>query len=375
MRVLHYLDSLGRGGAEMQALDVARNASGCGLQLTVATAGGGALEEDFRKSGSELVRFQRRLPVDPFLALRIRRIVREREIEIVHGYQPVDGIHLYLATRGLQHVRTVLSFQGFIQDRKNRAAAKFLIPRMDANIVVSRGLQNWLKENDGLDTSKYFTVIYNGADPERLVPMGNSVRAELGLDPATPLVGMIANFYRDRRKDHMSVARAMATVLRTHTDVHCLFAGGVEPGAETKLEACIEFCREHDISDKVHFLGSRSDVPDILSELDVAILSSFYEGLPVAITEAMLAGAALIVSDIEPHLEASQNGKYAELFPTGDHEALARKLIGLLGDDLRRKQLAEKAKAFALENLSIHSHLTELKGLYERIIPDQFRQD
>ncbi|MBK7933042.1 MAG: glycosyltransferase [Acidobacteria bacterium] len=172
MRVLHFLDTLGRGGAEMQALDVARNAADHGIDLTVAAGGGGGLESAFRDSGVEVVRLQRRLPVDPFLALNIRRIIKERQIEIVHGYQPVDGIHLWLAASGLANVRKVLSFQGFIQDRKNRAAAKFVIPRMDANIVVSRGLQEWLREKDNLETSKKFSLIYNGADPKRLVSGG-----------------------------------------------------------------------------------------------------------------------------------------------------------------------------------------------------------
>ena len=367
MKVLHYLDTLGRGGAEMQALDVARNAADFGLELTVAAGGGGALAEDFRGSGTKLVMLQRHLPVDPLLVWQLRRIIRKQNIEIVHGYQPVDGIHLYLATRGLKGVRTVMSFQGFIQDRKNRAAAKFLIPRMDANVVVSRGLQKWLSEKDGLDTSKNFTVIYNGADPDRLMPSGHSIRTELGINADTPLVGMVANFYRDHRKDQFSVVKAMGSVLLEIDNAHCIFAGGVEPGAEAKLLACKDSCKESKIDDRVHFLGSRSDIPDILSELDIAILSSFYEGLPVAVSEAMLAGTAMIVSDIEPHLEASQNGEFAGVFPTGDAAILAEKIINLLGDDAGRMQLAEKAKNFALENLSIYSHLRQLKSLYESI--------
>ncbi|MGB5015131.1 MAG: glycosyltransferase family 4 protein [Pyrinomonadaceae bacterium] len=365
MRVLHFLDTLGRGGAEMQALDVARNAADHGIDLTVAAGGGGGLESAFRDSGVEVVRLQRRLPVDPFLALMIRQIIKERQIDIEHGYQPVDGIHLWLAASGLANVRKVLSFQGFIQDRKNRATAKFVIPRMDANIVVSRGLQKWLSEKDNLETSKKFSLIYNGADPKRLVSGGNSLRAELGIDAGTPLVGMIANFYRDRRKDQLSVAKAMAAVVKKIPNAHCVFVGGVETGAEDKLAACVELCSSNMISENVRFLGSRNDIPDILAELDISILSSFHEGLPVAISESMLAGASMIVSDIDPHLEASQNGEYAEVFPTGNAEVLAEKILLLLGDTARRERLSRKAKEFAIENLSIYSHLRDLKKLYE----------
>lgn len=368
MRVLHFLDTLGRGGAEMQALDVARNASRFGMELTVVSGGGGSLEDDFRTSGAEFIKLQRKLPFDPFLAYKIRKIIRDREIVIVQGYQPVDGLHIWAATLGMKNVRRILSFQGFIQDRKNQGTAKFLVPRMDANIVVSRGLQNWLSDNDGLDTATKFHVIYNGADPNRLAPTGRSIRSELNLGSDQKLVGMVANFYKDKRKDQLSVVKAMTIVLKQLPGVHCVFAGGVEAGAEYKLQECAEICRQNSIEDRIHFLGSRNDVPDILHELDIVVMSSFYEGLPVAISEAMLVGNAMIVSDIEPHLEASQDGEFADVFATGDHEDLAAKLLDLLQDDERRKRLASSAKTFALEDLSIDAHLRDLKKLYDKLV-------
>lgn len=371
MRILYFLDTLGRGGAEMQALDVARNAADFGLDLTIVSGGGGSLEEDFKASGAELIQLQRHLPVDPNIVRTVRQIIRNREIQIVHGYQPVDGIHLYLASKGLKKVKNVLSFQGFIQDWKNRSAAKFLIPRMDANIAVSRGLQKWLSANHKLDTSKNFSVIYNGADPKRLAPTGSSLRPELNIGASTPLVGMVANFYRDQRKDQLTVVKAMVDVIKRFPDIHCVFAGGVEDGAEGKLTACVDICRSNNIDDRVHFLGSRDDVPNILAELDIAILSSFHEGLPVAISEAMLAGTAMIVSDIEPHLEASGDGKYAAVFPVGDADILAQRMIDLIGDNTGRDALAQKAKSYALENLSIYSHLRDLTKLYEALIENQ----
>ncbi len=352
----------------MQALDVCRNAAEFGIDVTAVSAGGGALESEFQNSGVEFIRLKRQLPVDLYLASQIRKIIRERGIEVVHGYQPVDGIHLYMAAGGLKGVRKVLSFQGFITDRKNRAAARFLIPRMDANIAVSRGLLKWLGERDRLDTSKNFSVIYNGADPLRLRPAGRSIREELGVPAASPLVGMIGNFYRDTRKDQLTVCKAMPAVLEKFGNTHCVFAGGVEDGAEDKMADCLSFCLDNDIADRVHFLGARSDVPDILAELDVFILSSFYEGLPVAVSEAMLAGAAMVLSDIEPLREASSDGRFAEIFPVGDAAALSGKIVSLLSDDDRRRNLAANARTFADENFSIAAHLRSLKDLYGSLL-------
>ena len=368
MRVLHFLDSLNRGGAEMQALDVCRNARDVGIDVTIAAAGGGTLEDQFRESGFEYIRLQRKFPVDIYLASQLRKIIKEKKIEIVHGYQAVDGVHLYLASRGQKGVKRVLSFQGFIPDKRNRLASKFLIPRMDANIAVSRGMQNWLADKDKLDTSKNFSIIYNGADAKRLVPSGHSLKRELGLDKDCLLIGMVGNFYRDPRKDQLTLCKALPRVFAEFPEANCVFAGRIEDGAEGKMADCLNFCIEEKIIDNVHFLGARSDVPDILSELDVFVFSSLQEGLPVAVSEAMLAGVPMIVSDIEPLLEVTANGEFAEVFPVKNAEILSEKILRLLGDKERRKNIADKALQFAREHFSIEAHLRELKKLYKSVL-------
>src|SRR5215467_5853046 len=102
MKALHILDSLHRAGAEMQALDICRNAAANGLDMAFAALGGGALEEDFRNSGVEYVRLQRRLPVDPVVIAKLRKFIRKNKIDIVHDHQAVDGLHAYLAAIGTE---------------------------------------------------------------------------------------------------------------------------------------------------------------------------------------------------------------------------------------------------------------------------------
>jgi glycosyltransferase involved in cell wall biosynthesis len=370
MRVLHLLDTLNRGGAEMQALDVCRNARDFGIDLTLVTMKGGALETNFRASGVDFEKLNRRFPIDIYLASQLRKTIKEREIEVVHGYQAVEGLHLYLATRGLKNVKKVLSFQGFLTDRKNRLALKFLIPRMDANIVVSRGLQTWHAEIDKLDTGN-FQVIYNGADKKRLEPTGKNLREELNLPENSLLIGMVGNFYQAERKDQMTLCRALPKVFAEIENAHCVFAGKIEAGAEDKAADCINFCIENKIIERTHFLGARGDIPDVLAALDVFVFSSLHEGLPVAVSEAMLAGVPMIVSDIEPLLEASANGKYAEVFPVKNAEILTEKILKLLKDARLREDLAKRAREFARENFSIEAHLRELKKLYSSLLNPQ----
>ncbi len=367
MKVLHLLDTVNRGGAETLVLDVCRNASNSGIDLTFVTTLGGELEEDFRTSGANFVRLQRRFPVDPGAIFKLRKIIKEREIKIVHAHQAVDALHLYLATINLP-VKRVLTHHGFVTDAKNRRTLQFLIPRMDANIFVSIGLQSWLEKNEKLAVRHNSHVIYNGTDEKRLQPTGKNLRKELDLKENSLLLGMIGNFYRDPRKDQMTLCRSLPKVFAEIENAHCIFAGKVETGAEEKFQDCIEFCRENKIAEKVHFLGVRSDIPDVLAALDLFVFSSLQEGLPIAMTEAMLAKVPLIVSDIEPLLEASENGKYSEVFPVGNAEILRKKVLKFLQNISLREDLSNQALKFAREKFSIEAHLKVLKKLYYSLL-------
>jgi len=367
MRVLHFLDTTNRGGAETQVLDVCRNARDFGIELTFVTAQGGALEERFRESGADFVKLNRKFPVDLYLASQLRNIIKEKSIQVVHGHQAVEGLHLYLAARGLKGVRRVLSFHGgTVLDWKNRRALRFLIPRMHANVVVSEALKRNLAGADRLYVTD-FTVIPNGADTERIKPTGKNLKRELELPDDRRLIGMVGNFYSEPRKDQLAVCRALPKIFAANPDVNMVFAGSIETGAEDKFADCLNFCLENGIADRVHFLGGRSDIGDILAALDVFTLSSFREGLPIVVLEAMLAGLPLVLSDIDPLVEVSDGGRCAEIFKTGDAEDLARRLSGLLENEARRHELAERAKDFAEKNYSIVAHLTALRALYERI--------
>ncbi|MCS6873202.1 MAG: glycosyltransferase family 4 protein [Pyrinomonadaceae bacterium] len=365
MRVIQILDSLNRGGAEIQVLELCRNASNFGIEAIFVTFGDGELKEDFLRLDIPVVTLRRRMPFDLNLALKLRKVIKLYKAEIIHCYQPVEALHAYVATLGSK-VKRVLSFQGFIQDEKNRITAKFLTSRMHANIVVSEGLRKWLKESAGLSADNFY-LVYNGADEKRVTSNEKRLRTELNLREEL-LFGMIANFYRDPRKDQMTVCRSLPKIFFEVPNARCVFIGKVEAGAERKYQACIDFCRDRQIADKVYFLGPRKDIPEILSSLDVFVFSSLHEGLPLAVSEAMLAGLPVVLSDIPPLLEISQNGEYAVVFETQNEEDLANKLIELLKNEQKRKLLGKKAKDFALKNFSINAHLKKLKELYSSLL-------
>jgi glycosyltransferase involved in cell wall biosynthesis len=176
---------------------------------------------------------------------------------------------------------------------------------------------------------------------------------------------MIANFYRDPRKDQITVCRALPRLFEKFPNARFVFVGGREENSN--FEDCVRFCRENRIENRVHFLGARRDVPDILNSLDVFVLSSLHEGLPIVVIEAMLAGVPCVVSDIPQILEVVDDGMFAEVFPVQNVEVLSEKLLLFAQNADFRRDLAARAKIHAAEKFSIAAHLSNLKRLYESL--------
>jgi glycosyltransferase involved in cell wall biosynthesis len=366
IKVLHILDSLNRGGAEVMELDVCRNARVNRLDLTFVATGGGDLEEEFRGSGVEFIRLQRRLPVDLGVVSQLRQIILERNITVAHSHQPVEALHVYLATRG-SDVKRVLTLHGVYAGTKNDLALRFVLPRMHARVLLGRDLATWLAKEQGVEMGRDFIVINNGVDPSRLLSTGRKLRTELGLANDAVLFGMVANFYADRRKDQLTVCQALPQLFERDPNARFVFVGN-SSDAPHLFDDCVRLCRDQNISDRVHFLGKRSDISDVLASLDLFVLSSRWEGSPISAIEAMMLGVPTLLSDIAPLKEVSGDGEFAVLFRTGDADNLASKLIQLAGDREYRARLASSAKQWALSRFSIETHIANLLKLYGSLL-------
>lgn len=374
IKALYILDSLNRGGAETLVLDLCRNSAACGLDVEFAATGGGDLEREFAESGVQYHRLDRRFPIDPFLIRDLRRIIKDRGITVVHTQQAVEAIHAFFATRGTG-VKCVMSLQNYILDNKNRIATKWIVPRLDAVCPVSYAMQEWFRTAEGFPITDRYFVLHNGVDPSRLKPTRSSgaktLREELGIASAAPLIGMIGNFYPDRRKDQLTVCRALGKVFANEQDAHFAFVGSVHRGAEGYLAECKEICRRQGITDRVHFVGLRSDIPDILSELTLFVFSSVQEGLPVAAVEALMTGVPMLFSDIAPLLEIAasddQERPCAEIFVTGDENDLAAKITGLLSNDGRRAESSTNARSVIPRRFGIDAHIKRVREIYDEL--------
>ena len=122
------------------------------------------------------------------------------------------------------------------------------------------------------------------------------------------------------------------------------------------------------ISSRVSFLGTRSDIPDLLSACDIFVFPSLYEGLPGALIEAMLAGKPVIASDILEVREVIQPGFNGTLCNPSDAPSLADALLSLATDLPRQKRYAKNAQEMAVRQYDIDNVVRDTEMFYENTI-------
>jgi glycosyltransferase involved in cell wall biosynthesis len=248
-------------------------------------------------------------------------------------------------------------------------ALRFLAPRFHSNWVVSEDTRDRLIEQCPIGASLNLRLIRTAVDEKRLECATKDLRDELKLRATDVLIGMIANFYPGVRKDHQTVCRAITLLKDTHPNTHIVFVGGKLPGASQIFDDCVSLCARLGVADRVHFVGKRADIPDVLNSLDIFLLSSLHEGLPVALIAAMIVGLPCVASDIDPHREISGDGKFIRLFKTGDPDSLATVLVELLNDRGSLQELGLAGRQYALTEFSIDAHLSQLRQLYQDLLP------
>lgn len=367
MKTLHLLDSLNRGGIEILALDLFKNSGKNGLDITFVATGNGELEEEFKDSGVDFIKLKRKFAVDPFIVLKLRSIIKKKKIDIVHSNRAVEGIHAYLATRGTE-VKIVQSYHGYVpEDKKDNLILKFLAHKMDANIIVSKGFGERLKVQSKIKDYNNFHVIYNGIDQNKLiVKQSFCLGKELRIKESSFIAGMVGNFQSG--KDQLTICKALSLIIKKFPEFHLVFIGGLIKSTPQYYNQCIDFCENNNLMNYVSFLGRRQDIPSLLKSLDLFVFSSIEDTFGIAVVEAMLMGVPVIVSNIPPLLEITDNGRKGFIFETGNSEDLASKIISLIEDREKLNSLKLAAKKWAQDNYSIEKYIENLKKLYMSLL-------
>lgn len=368
-RVLHLIKGLARGGAEQLLVSQAPYLDRSRFEYEVAflLPDHDALVSVLEDSG---------LPVHCLNGargvswiVRLRRLIRDRGINLIHVHSPYVAIGARLGVpRGRSAPRLVYT-EHSVWEFYHRATYwgnVLTYPRGDHVFAVSEHVRASIQYPKLLRFMRMPPVetLYHGLDPAavRMWDSSDGVREELGIPRQVPLVGTVANFRAG--KGHHILLEAALRVRRAVPEVRFLLVGHGPLESKVRRQA-----HEMGLDGTVVFTGAREDAPRLAGAFDLFALSSLSEGLAIALIEAMALGRPAVVTRVGGLTEVVEHGKQGLVVEPGDPETLAEAITTLLRDEKLRGQLGEsgrqRAAKFDIRN-AVRRHEEVYAELLER---------
>ena len=365
MRVLHVINAMNLGGAEMVALEHIRQA-GAGVESTVCAVnnGGWAMQEAERLGAKSLV-----LGKQGGRLGAMRRLVdalRRERIDVVNGHNPSGGFYAAVAgrfagTRVIVRTEHSIRHPGRFSGIYDAAVEPLLTVLTDRVICVCDAVRRSQLERMGWAANKCVTVLNGIASAPAAPELRDATRAALGLEPEHVAAITVASL-TPAKAQHVLVD-AFAEVVRAIPEARLLFVG------EGPLRGALEQqVRGLGFEDRVQFLGMRKDIPALLAAADVYVLSSSREGLSMSVLEAMRAAKPCIVTDVGGNAEAVTHDGTGLVVSPGDPQAFARALIALLPDRVRQAAWGAAARTRWEASFTAEHMVKTTENLYRRLL-------
>jgi glycosyltransferase involved in cell wall biosynthesis len=231
-------------------------------------------------------------------------------------------------------------------------------------LAVSNAVKDDLVRQ-GISGSR-ITVLYNAVAPDDVLPSRDvaSVRAELGAEGDTPVVGTFAHL--TEKKGHRELFDAIPTVVRMLPSAQFWIIGEGKLLGELQATA-----RRYGVQSNVRFLGFRRDVADLMQAIDVMALPSRREPCALVYTEAALARKPIIACRAGGAPESIADGETGLLVPVQNSDAIANALLTLMTNRERAAQMGQAGYERARELFGWERFIATLEAVYDRVLDER----
>lgn len=354
------------GGGERSMLATLDGVREAGFTPAVAAPPEGPLADALRARGAEVLPWiscdqsGARLPQER-LRDQLRRLLRRRRPDLLHANSLSMGrlsgpVAAEFHMPSIAHLRDIIKLSDQAVADLNCHTRLLAVSDATRDFHVAGGL-----------VADKVRVLYNGVDLRRFRPRPGSgyLHGELGIPPGAPLIGTIGQI--SLRKGQDVLVRAAARLAHGLADVHFLIVGQrhSQKDESRALEADLRAAAGGPLAGRLHFLGPRNDVAEILNELTLLVHSARQEPLGRVLLEAAAAGVAVIATEVGGTREIfPPRSASARLVPPDDPEALATAILELAGDEAGRTRLAAAARRHAEKAFDARHAAANLVGHY-----------
>lgn len=340
------------------------------LELSAIILNPGKLAEQLRSAGIEVTVLDESR--DNFFQLR-RKIIetlRGRNIDIVHSHRYKENILAALVKKRCGIKRLIQTIHGISEPGRGfalyKARAYALANRafsrryFDKIITVSGDIERRLRKK--LPASRLVTI-HNAIDPRKIKAgrPAEEIKSEFGIDGRAPLIGVTGRMVAVKAYDlFLKTARV---ILDDRPDARFMLVGD-----GPLRESLRELSRELRIDDKVIFPGFRDDILDVMNAFDLFVVSSFHEGVPMALLEAMALKKAIVSTAVGGINEVIEDGVSGILVEPNSVDALAEACLRIIENDGLRRELESAAAERIEKEFAIDILRDRVISLYEEAV-------
>ena len=353
-----------------------------GCEIHVALPDREGLYEDYKKAGAhvhivnvDIASFK----ASPFAftkaVIDFRKLVLEINPDIIHSHFVGTTYFMRMALTGIP-IKRIFQVPGPLHLEKT------ITRKVDVNLankydywIPTCHLSKQYYLNEGIAKDRLTTIFY-GSDVSVFnnnQPKG-SLRRELNIPDGIKIVGMVAFVYPPKKwlgqsrglKGHEDLIDAMSTVIKQRKNVVCVIVGGAWGDSEDYYKQVVEY-GENKLGAKVHFLGTRQDVPRLYPDFDIAVHPSLSENLGGA-AESLLMGIPTIATNIGGFPDIVKENKTGWLVPPSDPSSLARKIVSVLDHPDNAKKVADFGKQEMLRELDVNNTATQVFDFYKYVM-------
>ena len=377
MKVLHLLKtSVGAGWALRQIRELVR----LGVEVHVALPDGGPMVGKYTAVGATEHMLQTDFPIRspwrfPSVVAKMSALVRSVQPDIIHSHFVGTTLTMRLALGRHHDIPRVFQVPGPLHLENTFFR--------NAEIATAGSRDYWIGscewtcqryQKSGIIADRIF-LSYYGGDLDLLQPGPRGyLREKLGLSESTKIIGMVAFMYAPKRylgqirglKGHEDLIDAFSLCLQNNPDLRCVFLGG-SWGDAASYEHKVKVYAKKKCGDNAIFLGTRSDVPLIYPDFDVAIHPSYSENVGGA-GESLLMGVPTIATNIGGFPDVVINGETGWLVPPHSPDVLARTITMALSDPVEARIRAHRGQKLVRDMFNIKNTAKEVSVIYQKIL-------
>jgi glycosyltransferase involved in cell wall biosynthesis len=330
--------------------------------------GAGELSESIERWGGTVRPLGKRRGADPAALIRLAAIIRKGRFSLLHLHNLPGNLWgtpaAVLSRTGMPVVRTE---HGYLFHRRYPAIYKYLYPllskRSERIICVCEDLRQTLA-GEFPSLAGRFVTLRNGipaGDFDEL-PEREECRRGFGLPENQPIAGTVGRLSEE--KNHLELLRAFRIAAEGMGDPYLAILGEGEMEHRLRAEA-----ENLGIAGRVIFLGSTGDIERFYGALDLFVLSSASEGIPLTLLEAMASGLPALAPPVGGIPEVMEDGLSGYFYTPGSCEAMAERMIELLSDRGMGRRMGMRGRTIVKEDFNAERFASGQDDIYREVIP------